>query len=141
MSIVTTFDSLEDMIEALEEQGKKAKESANNLRSYLEKFRELGTCFVMAHPAGFFIYGQVEGSDYPEDLQDLEASFQDGYVFCRAFSEVCPEGELGSIHISKIEAVISQEGFNGAREKGWPSTLTPELQRSILVHNPDQGFH
>jgi len=111
-------------------------------KKFLEEFREEGTCFVKTHPLGFFIYAQVEGCHYEEDRETLERMFNDGYIFCRAFSEVCHEGDLGSIHISKIAARISGPGFFWARNNRWPSILTRELQGFVLSTNPTEtlGF-
>ncbi|MBD3262037.1 MAG: hypothetical protein GF334_10305 [Candidatus Altiarchaeales archaeon] len=138
---IQQFDSIDEMFAELSGQRQAARESAENNRSFLENFRDPGSCFLRIHPYGFIIYAQVEGSDYEEDQAVLEASFNDGYIFCEAFSEACPGGELGSIHVSTINAAISREGFEWARENGWPTTITQELQGFITALNPDQGFH
>lgn len=138
---IKSYETTEELFEELRKQNETAREEANNLRSYLEKFREPGTCFVQLHEYGFIIYGKVEGSEYEEDQEMLEASFQNGYVFCRAASQACTHGELGSIHVSRINAVISPEGYEWAKENGWPATVTRELQGFVQVVNPNEGFH
>jgi hypothetical protein len=138
---VETFETYEEMFESLQKQREQARKQTENLGSFLEKFREPGTCFVQVHPAGFWIYGKVEGSEYEEDQEMLEASFRDGYIFCRAASELCPEGELGSIHISQINAVISPLLYESAKQKGWPSHPWVEFREGILQYNPNMGFH
>lgn len=136
---VQSFETGAEMLKELQEQGKKAQESAKRLDVFLKEFREPGTCFVQIHPYGFLIYGiveKIEGED-EEDQEMLEESFLSGYIFCRAFSSVCPRGELGSIHASRISAIISKEGFEWARENGWPETLTRELQEAVTVTNTE----
>lgn len=138
---IKSFDNVEDLFEELNDQRAQAREKAANLQSFLEKFREPGTCFIQLHEYGFIIYARVEGSPYEEDQELLESSFRDGYLFCLASSAACPEGELGSIHVSRIHAVLSPEGYQWAKEHNWPAEVTTELQSFIQTINPDMGFH
>jgi hypothetical protein len=72
-----------------------------------------GDYFVKDSLLGFPIYGQIleEHERRPSHLKH--------YRLCRAYSMACPQGEMGDIHVSSIEALISQEKFSEAREKGW----------------------
>lgn len=42
------------------------------------------------------------------------------FRFTRSYSVVVPEGELGDLHVSSIERVLSKEEFEAARAAGWP---------------------
>jgi hypothetical protein len=135
------FDTPEEMFEALQKQREQAKALADNLGSFLEKFREPGTCFIQPHPNGVWIYGRVERSEYEEDWAVEESCFQDGYIYCRAASEMCPRGELGTIHVSRIACVISPELYKRAKQKGWPSHPWIGFRAGIQTWNPSLGFH
>jgi len=41
------------------------------------------------------------------------------YRFCRNYSEVVPDGELGDIHLSIAIGKVSKEVFNELKEKGF----------------------
>ena len=72
---------------------------------------EPGDRFVSVSPEGLVIFGQVLEGYAEERLQH--------YRFCRCYSVVCPEGELGDVHVSTIGGFITAEQFDEAREKGW----------------------
>lgn len=46
---------------------------------------------------------------------------QEGFTFGMWYSEMCPEGELGTAHRSTINMKISAEDFEVARSRGFPS--------------------
>jgi len=70
-----------------------------------------GDCFVMGSGDGFLVFGAVLEEGEPGRLRH--------YRFCRCYSEACPEGELGDVHVSAIGCLISRERFEEARMKGW----------------------
>jgi hypothetical protein len=43
-----------------------------------------------------------------------------GYRYCKCFSVVEPDGELGEVHISVINKQVSKSIFDRARKAGWP---------------------
>jgi hypothetical protein len=60
---------------------------------------------------GFPVFGEVlEG--YPEGRPQH-------YRFCRCFSVVCPEGELGDVHVSTVRCIMSRGLFERLKEQGW----------------------
>lgn len=136
---ISAFGNLDEMFAVIDEHNRKAREEADNLRSFLDKFKVAGTCLMMVHPEGFLIFGRVEHSEYPEDQERMEDSFANGYVLCRAYSELCPGGEVGDIHIAHIGAIISQEGFEFAQATQWQAS--PDLLSFVQYQNPNQGFH
>lgn len=53
------------------------------------------------------------------------------YRFARAFSPVCPDGELGDVHVSTLACLVPREAFDAARAADWggsdPRTLLAQL--------------
>lgn len=41
------------------------------------------------------------------------------YRFTRSFSCVCPEGELGDVHVSTVGRLVTREEFEAAKKAGW----------------------
>lgn len=60
--------------------------------------------------------GDREAYDYT--CKALRASRERGYIFGQAYSIVCPDGELGSTHVSQMWP-ISKEAFEEARTLNW----------------------
>lgn len=69
--------------------------------------------FVRSSRLGFPIYGQVlsEEERRPRGLQH--------YRLCRCYSVACPKGEMGDVHVSVIDALITTEDFEEAKSRGW----------------------
>jgi hypothetical protein len=61
---------------------------------------------------GFSCYGKVLKNAYKE--KNLR-----NYRFVKAYSEACPEGEMGDIHISVVAEIITKEQFEEAMQNGW----------------------
>jgi hypothetical protein len=61
------------------------------------------------------------GDDYEEEgiytLDIYNEPHMKNYRFCRNYSEVVPEGELGDIHLSIAICKISREYFNELKER------------------------
>jgi len=55
-----------------------------------------------------------------------EASYADGFRFGRAYSIVCPEGELGDTHVSDM-VPITEEEFNQSKGLNWIPEKIVEL--------------
>jgi hypothetical protein len=49
---------------------------------------------------------------------------------------MCPEGELGDIHICTIHALISEKVFKLAEKQGWPSEVVGMLWNRLK--NPEE---
>jgi len=56
-----------------------------------------GDCFVMDSGDGFLVFGEV--------LEDGEPGRLRHYRFCRCYSEACPEGELGDVHVLGLHKI------------------------------------
>jgi len=41
------------------------------------------------------------------------------YRFCRCHSVVCPEGEVGDVHVSTVLCRVSRAFFEAMRQAGW----------------------
>ena len=65
---------------------------------------------------GLSIWGEIVESEYPEDRAYLAKTPNRRMV--RAYSVVCPDGELGTEHISCMWP-ITKEVFEAARKAGW----------------------
>lgn len=67
---------------------------------------------------GFLIYSEIL-----DDPEPRPASLKH-YRLTRSYSIACPTGELGDIHVSTIERLLSQEEFQQAQERGWRDEAT-----------------
>ncbi len=118
---IRTFTSVEEFFAA-------EAEAQTEARSRILPFQEA------IQPGDHFFYPSAElhpdvliwGEVLPYDPEDLADGFvpQPEYRFCHCFSVACPEGELGSVHISVISATITRGLFEAARAAGWPSDET-----------------
>lgn len=131
---IQSFDNIDDFFAAEEA----ARQHAD---STVQGHQELapGDFFVREH-AGIRIYGEIldaatqllngraivdledEEIDEYDDTMDLyRAPHMRFYRFTRSFSQLCPKGELGDIHLSSVSRKITAEEFKAAKEAGWPS--------------------
>ncbi len=99
MSEITSFDSVEEMMEAIEE----ARIAADEQVKDFQKAIKTGDHFLQLTEYGFWIYGEV--------LEEYKEERMKHYRFCKCYSEVCPAGELGDVHVSVISGQISKEAF------------------------------
>jgi len=70
-----------------------------------------GDCFVSDSGEGFAVLGEV--------LEGCPEGRLQHYRFSRCHSAVCPEGELGDVHVSTIRFVVTREFFEAMRSEGW----------------------
>lgn len=96
------FDSWEEAMRAVQERKSMAD---SRIRPFQENMRR-GDCFAADSRMGFVIFGEI--------LEDPK----DGFAFTKAYSECCPEGEMGDTHLATM-VPISREGFELAMERGW----------------------
>ena len=78
-------------------------------------------------------------SDYKEEAEMMDESFIRGYRFGRAWSTVCPEGELGDTHISTM-IPITREQFEEAKALRWHAPAiasTDWYVRAIIAVYPE----
>ena len=64
------------------------------------------------------VWGRVVGSPYAEDQEGLRTLFDRGRVYAQWFSEIVPEGEIGSMALEEV-IEISAEEFSQAFNRGW----------------------
>lgn len=132
MTSFMTFDSFDDMQRFLQAQ----EEIANNNIHPKQLETTWGSYWVRAlEDSGLLIWGRVwtmeeimqseeesADPDYDPDPEHVKQHYEEmdrrGYRFGEAASVLCPEGELGSTHIS-VMWPITQEEYEKAREAGW----------------------
>ena len=116
---IQMFDSNEEMLNAV----RRAREAADAQVQPWQAAIKPGDFFVrvaMLCSELLTIYGEIIESPYPEDREIFAQPHMRHYRLSKCFSEACPEGEMGDVHVSSIRAVIEQEEFEFARLKGWP---------------------
>lgn len=108
-----------ESLEAFFEQQRRDLEEANaRVKPWQEAIKE-GDYFRKPGPYGLTIYAHVQ--PYPNDPEDFPRTHElRHFRFCEAYSRACPEGELGDIHVSEVERIISEAEFERARVGGWP---------------------
>lgn len=114
---IESFDSFDDMMRRLQEQMKAADARVEPWQAAIKPddyfFRNSGY--------GFPIYGQVLKEDEPREPHVRH------YRLCNCYSMACIEGEMGDVHVSSIERIISEAEFEEARSQGW----NPEANKNL----------
>lgn len=121
MPKIYAYDSIEELFEALKKDTEVANEQAKTHPVKVEDLKH-GEIFVSPRPDfGIVVFGQVweHSEEYPEDNESIRDSRARGYVFARCFSALCPEGELGSTHITMITGKVSAKVFERAKANGF----------------------
>lgn len=72
-----------------------------------------GDYFSQATEWGFPIYRQVLPDEEPREPPVRN------FRLCKAYSIACPGGELGDVHVSVIERLLSEAEYNDAKSRGW----------------------
>ena len=101
---IQMFDSNEEMLDAV----RRAREAAD---ARVQPWQ------AAIKPGDFFVRVAMLCSEL---LTIYAQSHMRHYRLSKCFSEACPEGEMGDVHVSSIRAVIEKEEFEFARSKGWP---------------------
>ena len=129
---VTFYGSFEDMMEA----ESKARQQADTRVTPEQKKYRAGDIVVSDPGYGFPIFHEIldieklvrdnlrkYGDDYEEEgsyiLDIYNEPHMKNYRFCRSYSVVVPEGELGDIHLSIAVGQVSREYFNRLKENGF----------------------
>jgi len=97
---ITFYDSTEEMLDDLTS----AMEAADDNTKEWQKAIKKGDCFWQETEYGFNIYGEVLKNAYRE--KHLK-----NYRLCKCYSEACPEGEMGDVHMSVIGGLLTREEF------------------------------
>ncbi len=105
----TSFDSLDDLFSEMERQRTIADAQVQPFQAAAAP----GDFYRQDTDYGFSIYGEIlkEPEPRPEQLKH--------YRFVQAYSVACPRGEMGDVHVSQINEVISPAVFQVAKEMGW----------------------
>jgi len=101
---IQTFDSFEEMQDA----ERKARTKADSQVQWWQARVRKGDCFKQWTEYGFYIFGEV--------LEEYEEEYLKNYRFCDCFSEGCPEGEIGDVHVSQITALISKDELEAVKK-------------------------
>jgi len=86
-----------------------------------------GDCFKQTTTDGLEIFGEVlRGYNLPDRSNWRE---------CRCFSFVCPEGEMGDVHVSQMDELIDRKTFESVRDK------LGKAYRLAIERSKEKGFH
>ena len=109
MSEIQSFDSLDDAMNRLRRQMVAADAQVLPWQVRIKP----NDYFRRESGFDFLIYGHVLEEEEPRE-PGLEH-----YRLCRCYSVACPEGELGDVHVSTIDQLISKGTFDQARSRRW----------------------
>lgn len=149
---IRSYDSIDDMFADLNSDQKRANDGLNDAQRELRDDFEHERYWIKNSGYGFLIFGvawsqndhrDAVAASLPDGLVDLDSedlaeclwemaghpeNRMAGYLAGRAFSEVCPTGELGDTHVSTCMS-ITREAFEEGREAAWriDAELTPTL--------------
>jgi hypothetical protein len=129
---ITFYDSWE---QAMEEERKAREEADARVQPWQFKCRA-GDILVSDPGYGFPVFHELLDNEkiVGENLEKYGDDFEDEaiytldiynqphmrfYRFCRNYSEVAPEGELGDIHLSIAFGRIDREGFEYLKARGF----------------------
>jgi len=97
---ITFYNSTEELLDGLNQAMQAADERVKQWQAEIKK----GDYFWQDTEYGFQIYGEVLRNAYRK--KELKH-----YRFCKCYSEACPEGETGDVHISVIGGLLTREEF------------------------------
>ena len=107
--MVESFENLDEMFEAMRERMDEADTKVESWQALIRP----GEYFRRLNKLGFTIYGEILQEEEPRE-EHLRH-----YRLCRASSVACPYGEMGDIHVSTIDSIISKEEYEEAKSRGW----------------------
>jgi len=120
---VKSFETADEMFEHLEQEADKAKEAFEKQGSPV---LAVGTKYRKISEYGLVIYGEVldemkigfpdgeptedeELAEYWFEKKSILESRARGYIFIRAYSEVCQQGEMGTTHVTGLKVISDAE--------------------------------
>ena len=106
---IESFESFDEMWHYLHEQ----KETADAQVQPWQCEAKSGDFFRKRSECDFPIYGMIFREEEPRE-PGLE-----NYRFAKCYSIACPQGELGDIHVSTIERLLTESEFLGAWKRRW----------------------
>lgn len=127
---VETFEDFEDIFAAMEEGQKQADSRTTEWQTQLKPgdffIRAVGDISIFCKVLDPSVPAFDDVSMSEEDLAEIEADalwynepHMQKFRFCHAYSQFCPEGELGDVHVSTALLQIDEEMFLRAKALGW----------------------
>ena len=113
---ITFYNTLEEMFEDMDKQRRIADKSVNPIQALIQP----GQYYVNYQPdIDLFVFGEILdyktlGATEHEQKQINELYSQTHMRYFRpskAYSTICPNGEIGDVHLSTILAVIDKKFF------------------------------
>ena len=106
---IEEFDDLEKAFQKMRQD----QQAADSRVQDWQRLVKPGDYFRRYSSHGFYIYGEVLEEEEPRE-PGLE-----NYRLCRAYSLACVSGEMGDIHVSIVEKILTKEEFEEAIRRGW----------------------
>jgi len=133
---VMGFESMEEM------QAYMADAEARAIRAAIPRQWEISWgAYVLRVVDTLVIFGHIWGSSDYEYTEELEHerinNYPRGYRYGKWYSEVLPEGELGSAHVSTLWEITEQE-FMAAEKNNWEldEEVGKRIAREIIDNTP-----
>jgi len=118
-------DSFDDLLVAIAE----AREAADLRVLPFQEAIRVGDLCLSYHrgEAELFVFHQIldplEGAEDEPEREYIRTTYADpdmrNYRFTRSYSEICPEGELGDIHVSVVSLVLPRSVWDQCRQWKW----------------------
>jgi hypothetical protein len=101
---VKSYKNADELFADLDRLRIEAVRAFNNCSDKQKALKE-GDVFITSVPnydcdCDLFIFNEIQTLD-PDDEREFRYAKDAGYVMVRAWSNACPEGEMGSVHRSK----------------------------------------
>jgi len=113
--MIHVFESSKELFEKM----KKDKESADvAVKPWQDALKTGDFCVrsVDYNNGLIVIFTELIDSSYKEDRDRYKQPQLKNYRFGRHFSVMCPEGELGDVHVAAVDSSITKEMFEEARD-------------------------
>jgi hypothetical protein len=120
MADFRTFDSFESMM-AFMEANRRAMSA--RVKPWQRMLTDYDALFLQDAGHDFPIFMQVVKSEYPEDEEVEAAMFFEDKRPVRAWSCICPVGELGIAHVATVFALVSGPAWLECQRQGWPDKI------------------
>jgi hypothetical protein len=121
---IVDFSSPDDLLRAIDEARRNAD---SRVLDFQKNLKPGDLCVSYYAEECMFVFHEVrdplDGIEEPEERDYLRESYADPnmrhYRFSRSYSVLCPEGELGDIHVSTVSLVIPVNVWEACKKSGW----------------------
>ena len=96
---VSFYENVDDMFDDLNASMEAADAAVKDWQTKIK----VGDKFIQETDMGFNIYGEILELHKRRHLKHYRLSF--------AFSEACPLGEMGDVHVSSVTDIINEEAY------------------------------